>query len=262
MSTISKITSPVLWDNRGGYRFSITLGLLPSRAGFVGFPRLRLQCCGRVDIGCPQLWELLPMTKNIRNASHFLRQLLRNFIPSLIALCGFFLLCGLVLLVRGQNPLEFYSVIFVSGFATFDDFGYVLFNATPLIFTGLAVAIGYKGGLFNIGCEGQLYVAAFAATWIGMFLNLPSVVLIPFCMGAALIAGAVWGAVPGLLESDIRHPRSHQHDYDELHRLRADELPCHGGLPRTESDESANTADSRSGALPAIGRRSAVRYTE
>ena len=140
------------------------------------------------------------MTKKIR-LDCILRHLLRHFIPSLIALCGFFLLCGLVLLVRGQNPLEFYAVIFVSGFATFDDFGYVLFNATPLIFTGLAVAIGYKGGLFNIGCEGQLYVAAFAATWIGMFLNLPAVVLIPFCVGVALLAGAFWGAVPGFLKA-------------------------------------------------------------
>lgn len=110
-------------------------------------------------------------------------------------------MCGIVLIARGQNPWEFYSTIIISGFASYDELGSVLFNATPLIFTGLAVAIGYKGGLFNIGCEGQLYIAAFAATWIGIHLNLPSILNIPLCISAALIAGAFWGAVPGLLKA-------------------------------------------------------------
>ena len=121
--------------------------------------------------------------------------------PSLLAIIGFFLLCGVVVHARGQNALEFYSIIFSSGFSSFDEFGYVLFNATPLIFTGLAVAIGYKSGLFNIGCEGQLYVAAFATAWIGMHLNLPALLLVPLCIATAMIGGAVWGAVPGYLKA-------------------------------------------------------------
>ena len=121
--------------------------------------------------------------------------------PSLLAITGFFLLCGVVVHARGQNALEFYSIIFSSGFSSFDEFGYVLFNATPLIFTGLAVAIGYKSGLFNIGCEGQLYVAAFATAWIGMHLNLPALLLVPLCIATAMIGGAVWGAVPGYLKA-------------------------------------------------------------
>lgn len=130
-----------------------------------------------------------------------IRQLIYNLLPPLLAICGFFLLCGIVLILRGQNPWEFYTTIFISGFSNFDEVGSVLFNATPLIFTGLAVAVGYKGGLFNIGCEGQLYVAAFAATWIGMHLSLPSVLLMPLCIGTAMITGAFWGAVPGFLKA-------------------------------------------------------------
>ena len=130
-----------------------------------------------------------------------IRKLLINYYPQLLATCGFFLLCGLVLILRGQNPFEFYTTIFVSGFSSFDEFGSVLFNTTPLIFTGLAVAIGYKCGLFNIGCEGQLNVAAFAATLVGMYLNLPSILLVPLSIGAAMITGAVWGAVPGILKA-------------------------------------------------------------
>lgn len=129
------------------------------------------------------------------------KQLLLNFMPSLFAIFGFFLLCGVVVHARGQNALEFYSIIFSSGFSSFDEFGYVLFNATPLIFTGLAVAIGYKSGLFNIGCEGQLYVAAFATAWTGMHIDLPALLLVPLCIAAAMIAGAVWGAIPGYLKA-------------------------------------------------------------
>ena len=140
-------------------------------------------------------------TSLLRDSASHIRHLFVNCIPSLLALVVFFLLCGLVLQIRGQNPLEFYSIILISGFASFDDFGYVLFNATPLIFTGLAVAIGYKSGLFNIGCEGQLYIAAFAAAWIGIHLNLPPFLLVPFCIGGAMIAGAGWGAIPGLLKA-------------------------------------------------------------
>ena len=129
------------------------------------------------------------------------RKFFLSGIPPLLAIFGFFLSCGIVVHIRGQDALEFYGIILSSGFASFDDFGYVLFNATPLVFTGLAVAIGYKSGLFNIGCEGQLYIAAFAAAWIGMHLNLPAFLLIPLCIGTAMIAGGVWGAVPGLLKA-------------------------------------------------------------
>jgi simple sugar transport system permease protein len=90
-----------------------------------------------------------------------------------------------------------------------------LFNATPLIFTGLAVAVAFRCGLLNIGAEGQLYVAAFAAAWVGMkfgapdpentfvtpFFHLPIYLLLPLCCLAAIIAGAVWGGIPGILKA-------------------------------------------------------------
>lgn len=129
------------------------------------------------------------------------RRLLNTILPSVIAILGFFVLCGVTLILRGQSPWEFYQLILTSGFSSIDDIGSILFNSTPLIFTGLAVAIGYKAGLFNIGCEGQLYVAGFAATWIGIHLDLPSFLIIPFCMVAAVIFGGIWGAIPGILKA-------------------------------------------------------------
>ena len=142
------------------------------------------------------------LTSLLKHRTSQVKNLFVNYCgPPLLALSGFFILCGVVLQIRGQNPFEFYNIIFISAFSSLDDFGYVLFNATPLIFTGLAVAIAYKSGLFNIGCEGQLYVGAFAAAWIGIHLNLPAFLLIPLCVGSAVMAGAAWSAIPGFLKA-------------------------------------------------------------
>lgn len=148
------------------------------------------------NLRSPQQLKMLLNRFSIRTL-----HIIRKFLTPLIAIVGFFLLCGSILFVRGQNPWDFYSIVFISSFSSFDDIGSILFNATPLIFTGLAVAIGYKGGLFNIGCEGQLYVAAFAATWVGIHLNLPAIILVPTCIVVAMMSGGIWGAVPGILKA-------------------------------------------------------------
>ena len=141
------------------------------------------------------------LPKIARLHPNFPLQHILNVAFPLTAVFGFFLLCGTVLVVKGQNPLEFYKTVFLSGFSSIDEFAGVLFNATPLIFTGLAVSIAFKGGLFNIGCEGQLYVAAFSAAWIGIHTNLPSILLIPLCIIAAMGSGAIWGGIPGILKA-------------------------------------------------------------
>jgi simple sugar transport system permease protein len=71
-----------------------------------------------------------------------------------------------------------------------------------LIFTGLAVLVGFRCGLFNIGAEGQLYIAAFATAWAGItFANRSAWFLVPLCFLAAILAGALWGAIPGVLKA-------------------------------------------------------------
>ncbi|MHC2995721.1 MAG: ABC transporter permease [Candidatus Atribacteria bacterium] len=83
-----------------------------------------------------------------------------------------------------------------------DGWGNVLFRATPLIFTGLAVAFAFRCGLFNIGGEGQMYIGAFLAAWVGFtFTTLPAFVLIPLCILAAAAGGALWAAVPGIIKA-------------------------------------------------------------
>jgi simple sugar transport system permease protein len=74
--------------------------------------------------------------------------------------------------------------------------------STPFIFAGLAVALGFQCGLFNIGAEGQLFMGALAAAFVGFTLTgLPIYIHLPLAVLAGMLAGGVWGAIPGLLKA-------------------------------------------------------------
>jgi len=81
-------------------------------------------------------------------------------------------------------------------------------DATPLVFTGLAVALGFRAGLFNIGGEGQVIAGGLAAGYVGFSVHgLPGFIELPLALIAAFVAGAVWGFVPGLLKARTGAPR-------------------------------------------------------
>ncbi len=120
----------------------------------------------------------------------------------LIAVLAAFAVGGLFVLAIGDSPVQTYRLLIGSALWWPDGIGYTLFYATPLIFTGLAVAVAFRAGLLNIGAEGQLYVAAFATAWVGIaFARLPAILLLPLSMLAAIAAGAVWGGIPGFLKA-------------------------------------------------------------
>ncbi len=74
--------------------------------------------------------------------------------------------------------------------------------STPYIFLGLAVALGFRGGLFNIGAEGQLFVGALASSYVGYSLTgMPWYVHLPLALGAGMAAGGIWAAIPGFLKA-------------------------------------------------------------
>ncbi|MGD8456716.1 MAG: ABC transporter permease [Anaerolineales bacterium] len=73
---------------------------------------------------------------------------------------------------------------------------------TPYIFAGLGVALGFQGGLFNIGAEGQLYIGGLASVFVGYSISgLPWYIHLPLALAAGILAGALWGAVPGFLKA-------------------------------------------------------------
>ncbi len=96
--------------------------------------------------------------------------------------------------IRGGNALEIRRAI--------NPILESLVNATPYIFAGLAVALGFRSGLFNIGVEGQLFVGAAAATYVGFAIKgLPAVIHMPLAFLAGAVGGGLWGFIPGWLKA-------------------------------------------------------------
>lgn len=77
-----------------------------------------------------------------------------------------------------------------------------IISATPLILTGLSVALAFRVGLFNIGAEGQLYVGSLLAVIVGFsIIGLPWFIHLPLAIGAGFVGGALWGFIPGILKA-------------------------------------------------------------
>jgi len=103
-------------------------------------------------------------------------------------------------LIAGESPLHVLSVLVQSSFGTRYNLGMTLFYATPLIFTGLAVAISSHAGLFNVGAEGQLTIGSLAAAIVGVVLpNLAFPWGVGLAILVALVAGGIWGFIPSWL---------------------------------------------------------------
>ncbi len=125
----------------------------------------------------------------------------REIIINAISVFSAAVLCGIIVMLVGENPLTVFLVFIKDTFGTLTGFLYTLYYTTPLIFTGLAVGLGFRAGLFNIGAEGQLYAGSFAAAWVGFtFTFLPGWLLLPSAILAAAIAGGLWGWIPGYLK--------------------------------------------------------------
>ena len=115
--------------------------------------------------------------------------------------CGLLICLGIVTVV-GENPSHVLVVLFASGLGSSYDLGQVLFYMTSLIFTGLAVFIPLRAGLFNIGAEGQLTVGALAITGLGLaWPNAPNWLAIPLAVLSGLLASGLWGYIPGKLKT-------------------------------------------------------------
>ncbi|HYE66185.1 MAG TPA: hypothetical protein VD966_11410, partial [Pyrinomonadaceae bacterium] len=118
-------------------------------------------------------------------------KLLRQLLFPLIAVVAAFVVGGIIVLLIGDDPIETYRLLIGSALSWPDGIGYTLFYATPLIFTGLSVAVAFRAGLLNIGAEGQLVIAAFMTAWVGItFANLSGWILIPLACLTAVLSGA------------------------------------------------------------------------
>lgn len=120
----------------------------------------------------------------------------------LINVSAAFLISGLVVLAIGENPLEAVKLLVGGALGNLEGIGFTLYYATSFIFTGLAVAVCFHAGLFNIGVEGQAYVAGLGAALVCLFLDfLPGFSLALVAIAAAALFGAGFAAIPGYLQA-------------------------------------------------------------
>ena len=114
------------------------------------------------------------------------------------------LLAGLIILLASNVSQAFHGfwAILSGGSSSMRDLGQVLYFATPIIMTGLSVGFSGRTGLFNIGAAGQFIVGAYAAVLVGVKCGfLPGHLHWIAALAAALIAGALWGAIPGIFKA-------------------------------------------------------------
>lgn len=126
--------------------------------------------------------------------------LLQLSAPVLAILFGM-VISSIIILAIGRSPLEVFGIMVRFSLGRTDSLFSILFKATPLILSGLAVAMSFRVNLFNIGVEGQYYMGAFCAAYVGFTLRgLPLGVHLPLALLAAVAGGMLWGLLPIVLK--------------------------------------------------------------
>jgi ABC-type uncharacterized transport system permease subunit len=124
-----------------------------------------------------------------------------NILLPVIAILASFLVGSVLLLLLGVSPIEAYTALLKGAFGNQRLITTSIIKSIPLIFTGLAVTLAYRGGVFNIGAEGQLYFGALFAVWAGTVLVLPYPWHLIVVLLFGILGGMIWGAIPGYLKA-------------------------------------------------------------
>jgi general nucleoside transport system permease protein len=136
-----------------------------------------------------------------------LGSILNKIAVPVLAVFTALVLGAVVIWISGGNPLLAYKGLWEGAFGSPKAISETLVWSTPYILAGLAVALAFRGGLFNIGAEGQLALGAVAAAWIGYGLpkvlgtTIPAIIHIPLAVGGGMLAGGIWGGIPGWLKA-------------------------------------------------------------
>ena len=120
----------------------------------------------------------------------------------LINLLAALVLSGLIVKILGESPWAACKLMFAGSLGSQDGIGYTLYYATNFMFTGLAVAVAYHAGLFNIGCEGQAYIGGLGSGLVALWLgHLPFLIVAPVAIVAGAVFGAAWAFIPAWLQA-------------------------------------------------------------
>ena len=110
---------------------------------------------------------------------------------------------ALIITLIGQNPLEAYYALFKGAFGSKLSLGTTIAKFTPLLLTSVAFSIAFKGGAFNVGVEGEVFLGGLAAAYVGIYWDIPGPLHIILCFAAAMIVGALWALIPAALKTNF-----------------------------------------------------------
>lgn len=138
-----------------------------------------------------------PAKKNILN------RIYEELIPLIAVPVALVIGAGMLLALKA-NPWEAYRALFVGAFGDVSGLTQTMVKATPLLLVGLGVVIAFRGGVINIGGEGQILVGALATTALAVSLpKWPGWALLPLCLITGAVGGAIWGGIPGILKARL-----------------------------------------------------------
>ncbi len=121
---------------------------------------------------------------------------LRAVLGPVVALAVALLAGALVILAVGESPLHVLLTLIEGAFGDRGKLADTLLQTTPILTCGVAACVGLRGGLFNVGVEGQLFMGGFAAAWLGFSVALPTGIHQLACLALATLAGMAWIAIP------------------------------------------------------------------
>ena len=148
--------------------------------------------------------------KNTASLGVFTRIVGSQWFVSVISVVIAFLIGAILIAMTGASVTDAYYAMFRGAIVDPQASTFVrtikplmdsVYFAIPLIISGLGLAFGFRAGLFNIGGKGQMIAGALAAVWVGFSLSLPPVVHTLVALTAAIVAGAAWGGIAGLLKA-------------------------------------------------------------
>jgi ABC-type uncharacterized transport system permease subunit len=112
------------------------------------------------------------------------------------------LLSGVIIKILGESPVAAFKLMLSGALGTQEGIGYTLYYSTNFIFTGLAVAVAYHAGLFNIGAEGQAYIGGLGTGLVCLWLGAwPFWIVLPLAILAGALLGVAWAFIPAYLQA-------------------------------------------------------------
>ncbi len=146
---------------------------------------------------------------NRQKPNDILRFIYRRFIQPMIGPVVAILLAmivgGIFIMIAGENPFKAYLALFDGAFGGTGSIMRTLRYTAPLMVSGLAAAVAFKGGMFNVGIEGSLWTGGLAATLVGVYVTgLPAFIHIPLCIIVGAIVGGLWCWIPGYAKAKFK----------------------------------------------------------